>query len=128
MSTDTILQMQLLQSGMLWHLIKSLFTYDFTLEECGVEATEESNQQILINNFSKMSVVALKCMSGDGVNTPMNDVIRASLDALLLPYGAKMVLLSILCVIDVDIVSDIVLLVLSIDPRKRTNFCFKSVE
>lgn len=91
MSIDTILQMHLLQSGVLWHLLMSLFAYDFTLEEAGVEAIEETNKQILVNNFAKMSVFALKCLCGDGVTMPKNDVIRTSLESLLLPYGAKMV-------------------------------------
>lgn len=92
MSIDTILQMQLLQSGVLWHLLTSLFTYDFTLEESEVQADEETNLQILINNFAKSSVIALKSLCGDE-EKPKNDVIRTSLENLLLPYGAKMVVI-----------------------------------
>ena len=91
MAIDTILQMHILQAGVLWHLLIALFSYDFTLEEAGVEVSEESNNQILTNNFAKMSVCALKCLCGDGVTCPKNDVIRASLDALLTPYAAKCV-------------------------------------
>lgn len=91
MAVDTILQMHLLQSGVLWHLLVSLFSYDFTLEEAGVEASEDSNVQVLVNKCAKISVLALKRMCGDGEETPKNDVIRTSLESLLLPYGAKQV-------------------------------------
>lgn len=97
MAVDTILQMQLLQAGVLWHLLQALFMYDFTLEEAGVEVSEESNQQIITNNFAKMCVLALKSLSGYGTVCPTNDVIRASLEALLTPYGAKSVILTTLC-------------------------------
>lgn len=40
--------MQILHKGVLWHLLMFLFQYDFTLEEGGVERTEESNQQVNI--------------------------------------------------------------------------------
>jgi len=91
MSIDTILQMHLLQSGVLWHLLKSLVSYDYTLEEAGVKAEEDSNEQVLKNNFAKKSVAALRSLCGDGDKLPVNDVIRASLDSLLLPYGGKMI-------------------------------------
>jgi hypothetical protein len=91
MAVDTILQMHLLQSGVLWHLLKALFAYDFTLEEAGVEAAEETNTQISTNNFAKLSITALKALCGNVTDIPKNDVIRASLDSLVMPYGARLV-------------------------------------
>jgi len=44
---DFWLQTNLFQSGILWHLLLFLFDYDFTLEEGGVEKSDESNQQVV---------------------------------------------------------------------------------
>jgi hypothetical protein len=38
--------MMMLQAGVLWHLLLFMFSYDFTLEEGGVERSEEANQQV----------------------------------------------------------------------------------
>ena len=48
LAADHILQMNLLQAGVLWHLLLYLFKYDFTLEESGVNKSNESNQQVRI--------------------------------------------------------------------------------
>lgn len=45
-SVDFWLQTQMLQAGVLWHLLLYLFNYDYTLEESGVEKCAESNQQV----------------------------------------------------------------------------------
>lgn len=47
LAIDQILQMNLLQAGILWHLLLFLFSYDYTLDEGGVSKSEESNQQVL---------------------------------------------------------------------------------
>ncbi|CAL4079400.1 unnamed protein product, partial [Meganyctiphanes norvegica] len=47
LAVDQILQMNLLQAGVLWHLLIYLFAYDFTLDEGGVSQNEETNQQAL---------------------------------------------------------------------------------
>lgn len=49
MASDSILQMSFLQKGAVWHLVTYMFSYDYTLEECGVERSEEANNQV--NNF-----------------------------------------------------------------------------
>jgi len=46
-AVDFWLQTNLFQSGVLWHLLLFLFDYDFTLEEGGVEKSDESNQQVV---------------------------------------------------------------------------------
>ena len=45
-AADSILQLHMMQAGVLWHLLLFLFYYDFTLDEGGVEKTESSNQQV----------------------------------------------------------------------------------
>jgi len=47
-AVDFWLQTNLFQSGILWHLLLFLFDYDFTLEEGGVEKSDDSNQQVLL--------------------------------------------------------------------------------
>lgn len=50
LAQDSVLQLQLLQAGALWHLLILLFDYDFTLDEGGVERSETSNKQEVINS------------------------------------------------------------------------------
>lgn len=50
LAVDQILQMNLLQAGVLWHLLLFLFAYDYTLDEGGVSKSEESNQQVFMYN------------------------------------------------------------------------------
>ena len=45
-SVDFWLQTNLYQCGVLWHLLLFLFDYDFTLEEGGVQKSDDSNQQV----------------------------------------------------------------------------------
>lgn len=46
LAIDQILQMNLLQAGILWHLLLFLFSYDYTLDEGGVSKSEKTNQQV----------------------------------------------------------------------------------
>jgi DnaJ family protein C protein 13 len=62
LAVDHMLQMMLLQAGVLWHLLLFMFSYDFTLEEGGVERSEEANQQVSpfvcqIRYFAKYSTL-----------------------------------------------------------------------
>ena len=65
LAVDSILQMHFLQSGVLWHLLLTLFDYDHTLEESGVETEAEpgletgNNKQAVANSLAKLSVRAL---------------------------------------------------------------------
>ena len=45
-AVDFWLQTHLLQAGILWHLLGYLFNYDYTLEESGIQKSEETNQQV----------------------------------------------------------------------------------
>ncbi|XP_015609793.1 dnaJ homolog subfamily C member 13 isoform X2 [Cephus cinctus] len=89
LATDSILQMQLLQSGALWLLLLFMFNYDYTLEEGGVERNEEENRQEVANNLAKLAVRACARLGGymTGENeTPHNPVTVAALEHLLTPY------------------------------------------
>lgn len=45
LAQDSVLQLQMLQAGALWHLLILLFDYDFTLDDGGVQRSENSNKQ-----------------------------------------------------------------------------------
>lgn len=91
-AVDEFLQNHLQKAGVIWHLLLYLFQYDFTLEESGVEANEETNQQFVANKLARQSFIALARLGGfqKGDNaTPENDFIKKSLTSLLTPYLAK---------------------------------------
>lgn len=46
MASDSNLQTSFLQKGAIWNLLTYMFSYDYTLEECGVERSEEANNQV----------------------------------------------------------------------------------
>ena len=48
MSADVLLQQNMFKQGALFHLVQYLFSYDYTLEEGGVEKSSQSNQQVLL--------------------------------------------------------------------------------
>lgn len=92
LATDSVLQMQLLQSGALWHLLLFMFNYDYTLEEGGVERNQDENRQETANNLAKLAVRACARLGGymTGENsTPINEVTVAALDSLLTSYLAR---------------------------------------
>ncbi|XP_076459341.1 dnaJ homolog subfamily C member 13-like isoform X2 [Babylonia areolata] len=94
---DIALQTQLFHAGVLWHLLPNLFQYDFTLDEGGVERSEESNQQEAANQLAKQSVCACARVAGysgprgqgEGGTPPDNPTIKKALMALLTPYLAR---------------------------------------
>ena len=45
LAQDSVLQLQLLQAGALWHLVILLFEYDFTLDDGCVQHSEATNKQ-----------------------------------------------------------------------------------
>ncbi|KAB7502591.1 DnaJ-like protein subfamily C member 13 [Armadillidium nasatum] len=89
LAADHILQMNLLQAGVLWHLLLFLFNFDYTLEEGGVSKSGETNQQEISNQLAKASLKACGFLAGlfQGENqTPSNSVILGALNAMLTPY------------------------------------------
>lgn len=89
LSVDSILQMQLLKAGALWHLLLFLFNYDFTLDEGGVEKNEEENRQEVSNRLAKEAVRACAALGGYAKDTPDNPVARGILEKVLSPYLAN---------------------------------------
>ncbi|XP_043196340.1 dnaJ homolog subfamily C member 13-like isoform X3 [Amphibalanus amphitrite] len=88
-AADSILQLHMMQAGVLWHLLLFLFYYDFTLDEGGVEKSESSNQQEAANTLAKKSLLALARLAGyltGDEETPPNKAIDAALMAMLTPY------------------------------------------
>ncbi|VDK82276.1 unnamed protein product, partial [Litomosoides sigmodontis] len=91
LSVCTILQMQLFQSGAIWQLIPHLFRYDYTLDEGGVEHSEETNKQSLHNRLARSGCEALACLAGFRRGTPDNDGVQKSLKAMLTPYVCRLI-------------------------------------
>ncbi|XP_019866686.2 dnaJ homolog subfamily C member 13 [Aethina tumida] len=91
-AVDGILQVELLKAGALWHLLLFMFNYDFTLDEGGVERTEDANQQEISNRLAKEAVKACASLGGyiaGPDKPPRNDLTRSILDSLLTPYLAN---------------------------------------
>lgn len=92
LSVDSILQLELLKSGALWHLLLFMFNYDFTLDEGGVEKSEDANQQEVSNRLAKEAVKACAALGGylQGENQPTaNNLCRTILESLLTEYLAN---------------------------------------
>lgn len=105
-AVDFFLQTHLYHAGVLWHLLATLFNYDYTLEESGVQTSQETNQQEVANSLAKISLVSLSRLGGysqaphapdgttletNGVDSapPENPTIRKSLAAMLTPYMSR---------------------------------------
>ncbi|XP_053386463.1 dnaJ homolog subfamily C member 13-like isoform X2 [Mercenaria mercenaria] len=92
---DFYLQSQLFQSGVLWHLLLYLFNYDYTLEESGVEKSDETNKQEISNQLAKLCIRACARLGGYYVqqdkeeNPPDNPAVKKSLSAMLTPYLSR---------------------------------------
>ncbi len=63
-AVDQWLQTNLLHKGVLFHLMIFLFNYDYTLDEGGVETSDESNQQEVANNLARLSIEAVARLGG----------------------------------------------------------------
>ena len=61
---DSWLQSQLLHAGVLWHILQFVFCYDYTLDEGGVESSDDSNQQEVANNLARLSIVCTARLAG----------------------------------------------------------------
>ena len=61
---DEWLQTNLLHAGVLWHLILFVFQYDYTLDEGGVDKSDETNQQEVSNNLARLSIEAIARLAG----------------------------------------------------------------
>ena len=63
-AVDEWLQTNLLHAGVFWHLVLFVFKYDYTLDEGGVETSDETNQQEVANNLARLSIVAVAKLAG----------------------------------------------------------------
>ena len=61
---DEWLQNNLLHAGIFWHILQFLFSYDYTLDEGGIEKSDETNQQEVANNLARLSIVAVAKLGG----------------------------------------------------------------
>ena len=52
------------QAGVLWHLMLFLFNYDYTLDESGVETSDETNQQEVANMLGRLTLEAVARLAG----------------------------------------------------------------
>ncbi|KAJ8268464.1 hypothetical protein COCON_G00136360 [Conger conger] len=95
-ASDPLLQLQMYRAGVLWHLLVYLFNYDYTLEESGIQKSQDTNQQEVCNSLAKLCLVSLSCLGGYGTGPeggggalPENTIIRKSLAAMLTPYISR---------------------------------------
>ncbi|XP_018613426.2 dnaJ homolog subfamily C member 13-like isoform X1 [Scleropages formosus] len=100
-AVDFFLQTHMYHAGVLWHLLVYLFNYDYTLEESGVQTSQETNQQEVSNNLAKLCLVSLSRLAGYSAEQgeesvqeeeevpPENPRVRKSLAAMLTPYIAR---------------------------------------
>ncbi|KAF7280153.1 hypothetical protein GWI33_006329 [Rhynchophorus ferrugineus] len=94
LAVDSLLQLELLKAGALWHLLLFIFKYDFTLEEGGVEKCEDSNEQEISNRLAKEAIKACASMAGlnaEGNESPKNELILSILTTLLTPYVVQQI-------------------------------------
>ena len=53
-----------MQAGVIWHLLLFLFNYDYTLDESGVETSDETNQQEVANMVGRLALEAVARLGG----------------------------------------------------------------
>eukprot|EP00055_Hartaetosiga_balthica_P006980 m.23293 g.23293 ORF g.23293 m.23293 type:complete len:2228 (-) comp5537_c0_seq1:183-6866(-) len=89
-SRDSFLQTALIQRGALWHIIKLLFGYDYTLDNAEIEKDESTHHQEYTNNNAKVGVRALAMLCGSRSTgesaTPRNEEAMRGLSSLLTPF------------------------------------------
>ncbi|KAF0992758.1 hypothetical protein HZS_1417, partial [Henneguya salminicola] len=79
-------QMNILNFGIIYHLIWYLFLYDYTLSESGIETKQESNIQRNRNDLARLSLQALSIMSISCLEHTTNIPIKTILSKLLTNY------------------------------------------
>lgn len=81
------LQANLVTRGVLWSLLRFLFDYDYTLDESGVETSENTNQQKSANNLARLSILAIIALCGYEMkliletDDPLSSAIRSQNEA-----------------------------------------------
>uniref|UniRef100_A0A915KD93 Uncharacterized protein n=1 Tax=Romanomermis culicivorax TaxID=13658 RepID=A0A915KD93_ROMCU len=82
-------QYKLFKSGLLWRLLPLLFSYDFTLDESGVEKTAEQNKQEAVNRLALETLHSCGSLAGFYGNSPENAEIAQFLAKFLTFYICK---------------------------------------
>lgn len=90
---DYWLQTHLYKAGAMWPLLLYMFNYDYTLEESGVEKSQDTNQQEVANLLAYLCVIACARLAGynhpGDDSCPDNPAVKKSLCAMLTPYLAR---------------------------------------
>lgn len=77
----------------MWPLLLYMFNYDYTLEESGVEKSQDTNQQEVANLLAYLCVIACARLAGynhpGDDSCPDNPAVKKSLCAMLTPYLAR---------------------------------------
>ncbi|KAI3379512.1 hypothetical protein SNEBB_010043 [Seison nebaliae] len=63
-SNEDELTMAFLNSGVTYHLLLTVFAYDYTLEDGGVAKSNETNSQELINSMARQALLACAALAG----------------------------------------------------------------
>lgn len=72
-ANNSELQTNLVKNGVLWSLLLFLFDYDYTLDESGVNTSENTNQQKSANNLARMSILSIVALCGYELKLVLND-------------------------------------------------------
>eukprot|EP01132_Coremiostelium_polycephalum_P003894 gene3894-4860_t len=75
---DDELQESLVQSGVIWYLLRLLFGYDHTLVNSGVEVNIESNRIMIGNLHARMSMKAIRRLCGIGAEEDLEGYVEPS--------------------------------------------------
>lgn len=84
------IQSALLRTGALWLLLPLMFCYDATLDETDVDASIDTNEQLAANMSAQKATTALAKLGGYLGDTPVNEMLRGALCALITPNVADL--------------------------------------
>ena len=94
LAKDTALQTQVIGSGVLWPLLKTLLSYDPTLETASAPSTDEGVglgvSVASTNTIARFAVRVLGMLSGASQESPINEPFAIALSGLLTPPIATM--------------------------------------
>ena len=70
-AVDNWLQNQLLHAGVIWHLMLFTFIYDYTLDEGGIDTSDETNQQVRGRVDNTPWILLVECVGAhEGFRSP----------------------------------------------------------
>ena len=85
------LQRAVTEAGAVWHLLRFLFRFDYTLEDAGMEFNEENHTQLFANRAAKGALKAIYALVGfqpddSYLKTEANVPLYKVLQGMLTPY------------------------------------------